>query len=155
MGLARRTDTRSRYPDREEVRFDPGLLATRLQTDLPDVQFAYLMGSASDGIVPRYADLDVAVYFASGIRVGWDRINETMTVVEEVVGGIEVDVGILNDAGPVFCFEALKGRQLFVRPDAMEEFIRFFSMTCRKYEDYMYRVERYRRYRQELKNAAA
>ena len=134
------------------------LLASRFGFPEPFIhdEFAYLLGSASDGVVPPCADLDLAVYLKSGIKPGWDRLNNIMQVAEDSVGcSVDVDVGILNTAGCVFRFEALKGRQLFVRPDNMEEFIRFFSMTCREYEDYMYRIERYHRYREELEQPAA
>jgi len=44
-------------------------------------------------------------------------------------------------------FEALKGKQLFIRPECREEFADFYSRTCREFEDYNFWMKKQLEYR--------
>ena len=123
--------------------FDPQTLGRELEAALPDAVFAVLLGSARDGTVAAHSDLDIAVYMKNKPSL------ETWTHVEEVVTrhlpDTRTDLGFLNQAEPVYRFEALKGRLLFSRD--VETWARFFSITCRDYEHQMWDYERQRHYR--------
>jgi len=136
MSLSRREETLARHPARQDVRFAPDRLADELRKDCTELAFAYLMGSARDGCVRRGADLDLAVYFTDGTDIDWVRVNRVMAVAEAACPGTECDLGILNRAGPVFRFEALRGVRLFVRESAWETYAAFYSLTCREYEEW-------------------
>lgn len=121
--------------------FAPTQLARELETRCPHVDCAFLLGSAQDGTVRPGSDVDVAVGFAPRSRVSWDGIAAVATVVEACVPGTTAHVGILDSAGLVYRFEALRGRRLFVRPQALEAFAEFASLTCREHESYRARLE--------------
>lgn len=151
MSLVERLDTEKRYPGRRDIEFDPDELGRELEKSLPQVQFAFLLGSSIQGLVPAYSDLDVAVYFRTDFKPSFETITDIMSEVEKLIGeDIDVDPGILNTAGVVYRFETLKGKRLFVRPEAMEQYVRFYVRTCKEYEDYIYRMRRYSKYRREL-----
>jgi hypothetical protein len=78
-----------------------------------------------------------------------------MSVVERMAGGIEAVPGVLNDAGVVYRFEALRGRLLFVRPGSEDQYAEFYSLTCREYEEYLATLMRHARYLAELRCAQA
>ena len=61
------------------------------------------------------------------------------------VPGGNGEIGFLNDAEPVYRFEALKGRLLFTRD--RNEYLSFFALTCREYESQLVDYERQYRYR--------
>ena len=119
--------------------------------------FVYLLGSAASGTVNAHSDIDFAAYLAAEgnapapprevDRVSfYDRAAE---VVERLVGAVRCDLGILNTAEPVYRFEALKGKLLFIRD--REQWLRFYSITCREYEHQMVHYEKQRRYRLEAR----
>ncbi len=117
---------------------------------LPDVEFACLLGSAARGEVPRFGDVDVAIYLNPARKPGLEVVAEVTAAVEEALGNrADADVGILNRADAVYRFEALKGRLLFACDS--ERWLRFFSTTCREYEHQMHDYERQRRYRLEAR----
>lgn len=72
-----------------------------------------------------------------------------MAATAQVVPGVECDVGVLNDADPVFRFEALRGQLLFTRD--RERYLDVYSLTCREYESQMADYERQHRYRLEAR----
>jgi len=149
MNLAKREDIRQHFPDRKPLYFDVQNLASAMERELPFVDFAFLMGSGKDGIIPSFSDLDLAVYIEAETKADFECVNRIMSVTEKALGtSIEIDVGILNSAGCVFRFKALQGHRLFVRPQKMDTYIQFYSYTCSEYEDYMYRIARYRNHRQ-------
>jgi len=131
------------------VHFDPDRLAAVLNEKLPEADFCFLMGSAVDGVVKAYSDLDLAFYLTE--PSSFHFFNEVTDVVHTVVPNVRVDVGILNSAEPVYRFEALKGRRLFARNE--ERYLTFYSRTCREYESQMFDYERQRRYRREAQEA--
>jgi len=142
MGLSRRhLDTNS-----EPVRFSIDELAHGLREKLPFVTFACLLGSAAgSGVVKPHSDLDIAVYLSE--KTSLPVYSAVEDVCMEYVAGVRCDTGILNNAEPVYRFEAIKGRLLFTRD--MEAWLRFYSLTCREYETQMFHYEKQLRYRLE------
>lgn len=126
-----------------EVTFSPELLGRRLQEGHPELVFALLHGSAASGIVAPGSDIDLALSFRE--QPGWEALSAVMETVEQLVPGVPVDVGILNGNEPVYRFEALKGKLLFTADE--EAWLRFYSLTCREYEHWMWHYEKQRRYR--------
>jgi predicted nucleotidyltransferase len=125
------------------ITFDVRGLGEALRERCPGVVFALLHGSARCGVVRPGSDVDVAVY--CGRPVSAELLLTMMEAVAEVVPGAECDVGVLNDADPVFRFEALRGQLLFTRD--RELYLDFYSLTCREYESQMADYERQHRYR--------
>ena len=118
------------------ITFDPSRLATRLEKDLASVSFCLLMGSAVDGKIAEGSDLDLAFYLTEPLTL--DFYAKVQTIIDNQVPGVQCDIGILNNAEPVFRFEALKGELLFVRDK--EIYASFFSLTCREYESQMFEI---------------
>ena len=126
-------------------------LAGMLKTACPEAKFAFLFGSAKDGVLPVGADLDVGLYVDAPHDFG--LYNRAMEAVENSVPGVEPDISVVHmDSDVVLRFEILKGRKLFVRD--LETYLDFFSLTCREYEDTMASYERQRRYRLEYAQQA-
>lgn len=114
-----------------------------MKEQLPVVDFCFLMGSAADGIVNAYSDLDLAFYLMG--KSSYSFYTQAMEAVRSVVPDVRCDIGILNSAEPIYRFEALKGRLLFARDQ--ERYVTFFSKTCREYESQMFDYERQLKYR--------
>ncbi len=146
MSLGRRETILARY-SRREAAFAPEALAAALESACPFLDFAFLLGSARDGRVPAGGDIDLAVYFHASSAIDWDRISAIMSIVEGQCPQAESDVGILNTAGVIYRFEALRGRLLFVRTAALDDYAAFYSLTCREYEDTMAMFARMRKAR--------
>ena len=128
----------------DPVPLDIPSLAKRLE-EIPDIEFAYVLGSSVDGVVPANSDLDIAVYLSGTMSL--DLYERIEVAVGTVVPGVRCDVGVLNRAEPVYAYEALKGRRLFARDH--ETWISFYSKTCRLLENQMFHYEKQRRYRLE------
>lgn len=107
-------------------------LASALQKNIPEIDFALIFGSAAGGALKKSSDIDVGVYLNTPATE--DLILEIVETVESIMHA-ECDLSILNDASEILRFEALKGRLLFVREDRMQEYASFYSITCREYED--------------------
>lgn len=130
----------------QPVSFNAVALGAELEREVPEISFALLMGSAKDGVVGPHSDLDVALFLRTAPSPTlYERVESI--VASHVGPGIRVDIGILNQAEPVYQFEALKGRLLFYRDE--ERWLAFFSLTCRLYEHQMADYARQRRYRLE------
>ena len=125
--------------------FDVAALGSDLKEACPAVGFALLMGSARDGTVPAGGDLDIALHL--GGRPTQGVLLAVVEVAERQVPGVHCDVGVLDGDEPVYRFEALKGTLLFARD--REQYLRFFSVTCREYESQLAESERQYRYRTE------
>lgn len=67
--------------------------------------------------------------------------------VTDAVLGATCDLGVLNKAGCIDRFEALKGRLLFCRPRCLEVYADFYTRTCRQYEEYFVMLSRYNAWR--------
>lgn len=140
--------------------FSVDRLAADLQSELPEARFVYLHGSAAAGVVPPHGDLDLAVFLdpdllrgtmddrnSGGLRMSF--VEAAVSVADRVVPGIRCDVGFLNGTEPVYRFEVLRGRLLFCRD--REQWLSFYSRTCREYESQLFHYERQWRYRLEAR----
>jgi len=116
------------------IAFDVDKLALDLCRQLPEVQFAYLFGSAQEGKVRIGGDVDIAVWIdAHSARI--DLIPKIVGLVEKHTPGVPCDLVFLNDAGEQLSFSVLQGKILFVREEAEDLYASFYSQTCRDYED--------------------
>lgn len=128
---------------REGGVFDVNKLAALLKDKCPQICFALLHGSAKDGQVKCGSDIDLALLIDGKPTL---QLYETvLQCVEAVAPGVQCDIGILNKAEPVYRFEALRGRLLFFRNE--EQYLLFFSLTCREYESQVADYQQQQRYR--------
>ena len=98
-----------------------------------DVMLAILMGSFAKGTARKDSDVDVAVLFSSP-----PDFTEILDFKHRlsVLLNKEVDLVVLNTAGPVIKMQALKtGVVLHSRPNAYED---FFVRTLNEYDDLKY-----------------
>jgi len=126
--------------------FDLKKLAVAMEKGFPDVLFAYVFGSARDGVVRPGSDVDVAVW----IKEDADKLNliSGLTgLVESFTAGASCDLVFLNDAGDLLGFEALQGKILFIREEARDLHAGYYSQTCREYEDSMAWMKKQLQYR--------
>ena len=131
----------------EPISIDIEKLSQAIESDISQISFAFLFGSSRDGKVSPGSDLDVAVYFRPGTITDADLIEEVTGAIENAGDDAECDLTILNTAGPMVRFEALKGRLLFVRDEAMDDYAGFYSLTCREYEEAVWWMNTQLRYR--------
>ena len=125
------------------MKFAPEKLSNALQASCTEVLFALLHGSAKDGQVNPGSDIDLALFIEG--KPTLEFYEKVSGIVETVAAGAQCDIGILNNAEPVFRFEALKGNLLFNKD--METYLDFFSLTCREYESQMADYLRQKNYR--------
>lgn len=130
------------------MRLEIDRLSELLKKQCPEAIFALLHGSAKNGEVKEGSDIDIALYVKG--KPTFEILRTAMDAVSEVEPQARPDVGILNNAEPVYCFEALTGKLLFSRD--MEKYICFFADTCRAYENQIADYERQSKYRLEGKN---
>jgi uncharacterized protein YutE (UPF0331/DUF86 family)/predicted nucleotidyltransferase len=104
------------------VRFEISLPALRdALSQVPEVAFAYLFGSAARG--KHFRDLDVAVYLVPCPSSSYERFKLAMRIARRLERSLqprcEVDVRVLNEAPVLFRYEVLRtGQLLFERyPD--------------------------------------
>jgi len=104
-----------------------------LQRNYPEIRFAFLFGSAVTESMKTGSDIDLALYL--------QKDKKTVELISDIIGeaeshfrGFPCDLVILNDAGTDIRMEALKGKLLFVRQDALDTYSGFYSDTCRMYE---------------------
>ncbi len=134
--------------DRQD--FETKVDFTRIKRDLiggfSEIVFAYVLGSAAkSGWIKKQSDFDLAVYFS--VKPDLRALSDLIGVVESSIRNIRCDLGILNAADPVYCFESLKGRLLFTRDE--EVWLQFYTKTCREYESTLFHYHRQRMYRLE------
>lgn len=129
-----------------EKKLDICLLSECIKKNCPDISFAYLFGSAKSGIIPRGSDIDLGVYLTDTQKKS-EYIVKISEILETLIGNTPVDIIFLNDASPILAFEALKGKQLFVREKFEDIYTRFYSLTCREFESEMYWMKRQLEYR--------
>jgi len=125
------------------MRFDVDKLTALLKDKCPQICFALLHGSAKDAQVKHGGDIDLALFIKG--KPTLEFYEMVYECAEAVAPGVQCDIGILNNAEPVYCFEALKGRLLFFRDK--EQYLQFFSRTCREYESQVADYQRQQRYR--------
>lgn len=145
MGLAKRHLDLNDF----DQSFSVDKLARLLKSSLPEASFGLVLGSAKEGIVKAYSDIDLAFYLSE--KPSLDFYNKVNEIVESIIPDVRIDIGILNNSEVIFKFESLKGRLLFKRDE--ETYVRFFSLTCREYESQMFDYEKQHRYRLEAMNA--
>lgn len=114
--------------------FSPEDLAAELKKRFPDILFAFLFGSAQEGMVREGGDMDLAVWLKDYTKRAV-LIPEIIGRAESIAQGITCDLTILNDAGEQLAFEVLTGTKLFIREEAMDQYAAWYSLTCREYED--------------------
>ncbi len=114
-----------------------------LDREYPQIVFALVMGSASQGTIARHSDLDLAVYLDK--KVEWKLLSSVMDSVGDLHQGVRCDLGVLNNAEPIYRYEALKGRLLFTRDQ--ERWLTFYSVTCREYETQIFHYQKQLQYR--------
>ena len=115
---------------------------------IPEIDFAFLFGSAATGKLRRSSDIDIAVYLNQDLTL--DLISKIVSEVEKI-SGHTCDLSILNQSTEIFSFEVLKGELLFVQESKMEVYTYFYSITCREYEDKMIWMKKQLAYRGYLK----
>lgn len=143
MGLSKKHLSKNTEP----VVFLPDRLAEGIQKNMAMVTFAYLLGSAAEKYtVEPGSDLDLALYLSGKPTLELYRLVDEVCL-EYVGNNIRCDTGILNNAEPVYRFEALKGRLLFTRD--IETWLKFYSRTCREYESQMFHYSKQHQYRLE------
>lgn len=123
--------------------FDINRLSENLK-QAKEVDFAYLFGSARDGVVGNDSDIDIAVYL--NCECDLDVLCDLSTLIEKSTG-VECDLSILNTTSPVLGMEVIKGKLLFVKKDKVNAYVNFYAQTCRKYEDVMFEMELNLKYR--------
>jgi predicted nucleotidyltransferase len=98
-----------------------------------NVQAAWVFGSAREGSIKPGSDLDIGVLFFTA-----PSLDERVMLREQLQKSLsfdDIDLVILNEASPITRFEAICGRQVFVRDRS--RWAEFFSLTAREYEDEM------------------
>jgi len=125
------------------MKFHVHKLADLLKQNCPQICFALLHGSAKDGLLKQTGDIDLALFIEG--KPTLELYEKVSKCVEAVAPGRQCDIGILNNAEPVYRFEALRGRLLFFRDQ--EKYLHFFSLTCREYESQVADYQRQQRYR--------
>lgn len=139
MSVSKRTKSNNL----KSITFDIDSFSANLERRCPEIVFAYLLGSATEGTIAPSSDLDLAVFIDE--KPTMDTYQRIIDATEPYAGGAEIDLGFLKNNEPVYRFEALKGRLLFTRNQ--ETWLRFYSLTCREYEHWLFHYEKQRRYR--------
>ena len=130
------------------MKFEIDKLSDSIKQQCPEVVFAILHGSAQKGIVKEGSDIDIAIYING--KVSLELYQRVYGIVNSVVPDSEPDIGILNNAEPIYRFETLKGKLLFSRNE--NKFLDFYSLACREYENQIADYERQHKYRLDAKN---
>ena len=112
------------------LRVDPAKAAPVLSRN-PRVAAAWVFGSAREGRVRSGSDLDIAVLFDAAPSL--DEWADLRADLQEALGFEEIDLVILNEASPILRFEAVSGRRVYCRDEAVAA--AFVSLTAREYED--------------------
>jgi len=120
-------------------------LARELNHVFPEILFAFLFGSSKEGILRPGSDIDIAVYLEKKVSI-MTLIPRIIDMIESLAGST-CDLTILNTAGPLIAFEALRGKLLFVRNESMDVYADFYSLTCRLSEDQRWFMKKQLEYR--------
>jgi len=98
-----------------------------------DICLAFLMGSQASGRAKPDSDVDVAVLFNNSPAV--EEILSLKDEIEHLVKK-DVDMIVLNEAGPVICKQALKTGILLLNRNCSYE--KFFTRGINDYDDLKY-----------------
>ncbi|MDR2651963.1 MAG: nucleotidyltransferase domain-containing protein [Prevotellaceae bacterium] len=121
-------------------------IAEVIRENFPDIAFAYLFGSSQDGTVNDRSDIDIAIYYKGDDIFIRFRVEEQL----EKILGYEIPIDIVElqkTENFILAFEALRGKMLFVRDEYMEDYLDFYTLTCRKHEDEIYWMKKRLEYR--------
>jgi predicted nucleotidyltransferase len=144
MSLLRREDYRRRGFRTKQVPFSVDQLSATIQNNIPDVYFAYLFGSAQNGIIPIEGDIDIAIYMNEQKKSDWDAISTVIDTIETFLQNkAECDLTILNKANVYLRFECLKGKSLFVKPQYKDLYCNMVMKTFYEMEEANYLREKY------------
>ncbi len=83
-----------------------------------EIRMAYLFGSALNKTNPN--DIDIAIYLNPQTFIQDDFFQYQSVLIAELVGLLKfnnVDLSILNNAGPVLCMEVLREGLLIIAKD--------------------------------------
>jgi predicted nucleotidyltransferase len=130
--------------DKPRHPLDVARLGKTLSEKASEIDFAFLFGSCRDGFVKQGSDIDVAVFVNRNVKINIDLVSKLCSIVEDSSGNhAECDLSTLNDAGPILRFNVICGKLLFVRPEHLEKYAEFFSVSCREYEETMAMYQRH------------
>lgn len=141
MSIAKKFQAKNKDP----IALDIDSLTEKLKKECPEILFVYLLGSAVEGTIAPQSDLDLAAFTDRKPTI--EIFQNIIDTTEPFARSAEIDLGFLNSNEPVYRFEALKGRLLFTRD--REKWLKFYSVTCREYEYWLFHYEKQRRYRME------
>ena len=82
-------------------------LTTILEQQFPEVLFAYIFGSASEGSIREGGDVDIALWI-SDPKIRMELIPRITGTVDMFTHGSPCDLIVLNDAGSLLAFEAYR-----------------------------------------------
>ncbi len=125
-------------------KFSIGQLSEELKK-CKNIDFAYIFGSSQKGIINDGSDVDIAVYLNK--KYSLEIYSEISSIVEKVTNNEKCDLSILNTSSSILGMEALQGKLLFYKKTKKEEYVNFYSYTCRNYEDEMFEIEQNLKYR--------
>ena len=98
----------------------------------PEIDGAWIFGSAKDGIVRPGGDVDIGVL----MKKGSDCIGDIHLELQRALNSDEIDlVDLGNCEDPILGFEVLSGNRLLVRD--VERVAEISSLIAREYEDEM------------------
>jgi len=125
-------------PDDIDRRLDT--LGDALAADCPEIEFAYLFGSASTGDRTPRSDIDLAIYVSESADECAARL-ETGRIAGRHLGTDAVDVVLLNFAPTALAGRILTSRRVIVdrRPFTRH---RFESRVARQFQDFRIREHR-------------
>jgi len=119
----------------------------RISRGLPDLDGAYVYGSAVRGDRGPASDLDIAVLFAPDVdlRETWRLEDEVAALLSRALPGESLDLRALNHAPLAFQHEVIvTGRLVFSRSDRRIQ--GYESYVIRRWEDFRRYHEEYHRF---------
>jgi predicted nucleotidyltransferase len=115
-------------------------LGEAIRSAAPDVQFAYLFGSAATGGLTPRSDIDVAIYVAPGADSHAVRLAATRAATRQLATDA-VDVVLLNTAPLSVSGRVLASRRVVLDCDPHVRHA-YESLTLRKFHDFRVRERR-------------
>lgn len=106
----------------------------------PLVLSAWLFGSTQTGRARPGSDIDIGILTRRSLH--WTEFADLQQELVGALGTDGVDLTVLNEAGPILRFEAVRG-QILVCKDR-ERNAAFVSLAAREYEESLARIESFR-----------
>ena len=97
--------------------------------ELPNVGFAYIFGSAQNGVVSSKSDVDVAFYFKDKKFANYEELSKIYEIFGQMYPDLELDICVLNTDSVILAFEVLSGKRLFVRNSFIDKYCRIFFLN--------------------------